>query len=105
MNAMTDNALGAISWPDRIEHYRRVIGRSAFMSYEDGWAFGVWFLGNSWAVKSGYYGGFPHGYLRKMKALFPGKSCVLHLLSGMADTVEFPAETLDIRPEMNPTYL
>ena len=45
MNAMTENALGAISWPDRIEHYRRVIGRSAFMSYEDGWAFGVWFFG------------------------------------------------------------
>jgi hypothetical protein len=48
----------ALSWPDRAENYRRVIHRAAYVSYEDGWAHGMWFLGNSWAVKSGYYGGY-----------------------------------------------
>ena len=40
-----------------------------------------------------------------MKALFPDKTHVLHLFSGMVDTAELPGDTLDIRPEMKPTYL
>jgi hypothetical protein len=94
-----------LTWPERIENYRQVIGRSAYMSYEDGWAYGVWFLGNSWAVKSKYYGGYPHGYLKRVKALFPDKQRVLHLFSGMVDVAQFPGDTLDIKPELNPTYL
>ena len=59
VDSMTEITLDPMTWPDRIEHYHRVIGRSAYMTYKDGWAF--WFLGNSWAVKSGDYGGYPHG--------------------------------------------
>jgi hypothetical protein len=97
----------SLTWPERIENYRKVIGRTAYIDagYEDGWAYGTWFLGNSWAVKSGYYGGYPHGYLRRVKALFPDKANVLHLFSGMVDTTEFFGDTVDIRPEMKPTYL
>ena len=53
-----------LSWPDRIENYRRVIRRAAYVHYEDGWTHGMWFLGNSWAVKSGYYGGYPQRWGR-----------------------------------------
>jgi hypothetical protein len=94
-----------LSWPARIENYRRVIRRAAYVSYEDGWAHGMWFLGNSWAVESGYYGGYPEGYLKRLRALFPDKRRVLHLFSGKVDIVQFPGETLDIRADMNPTYL
>jgi hypothetical protein len=99
-----DDPLNALTWPERIEHYRRVIGRSAYLTYEDGWVYGVWFLGNSWAVKSGYYGGYPQGYLKRLRALFPDKVRVLHLFSGRVDVAEFPGDTLDIRPELEPTY-
>jgi hypothetical protein len=95
----------ALTWPERAEHYRKVIGRSAFLSYEDGWAYGVWFLGNTWAVKSGYYGGYPAGYLKRLRALFPDKRSGLHLFSGMVDVEQFPGATLDVRPEMKPTFL
>ena len=66
------------------------------MSYEDGWAHGMWFLGNSWAVKSGYYGGYPQGYLKRLRALFPDKRRVLHLFSGRVNTAEFPGDTCDV---------
>jgi hypothetical protein len=75
------------------------------MTYEDGWAYGVWFLGNSWAVKSGYYGGYPQGYLKRVRALFTDKRRVLHLFSGMVDVTQLPGDTVDIRPETKPTFL
>lgn len=94
-----------LTWPDRIAHYRSVIKRSAYMTYEDGWAYGVWFLGNSWAVKSQYYGGYPHGYLKRVRALFPDKFMVLHLFSGKIDLTEFPGHTCDLNAELLPTYI
>ena len=52
LSTVNETSIGSsdMDWPARIEHYHKVIGRSAYMSYEDGWAYGVWFLGNSWAV-------------------------------------------------------
>jgi hypothetical protein len=96
-----------LTWPERIEHYRREIGRTAYIDagYEDGWAYGMWFLGNSWAVKSGYYGGYPQGYLRRVRALFPDKRRVLHLFGGLVDVTQLPGDTVDIRPETRPTFL
>jgi len=95
----------ALTWPQRIENYRRMIGRSAYLTFEDGWAYGVWFLGNSWAVKSGYYGGYPQGYLKRMRAIFPDKINTLHLFSGHVDVAEFPGDTCDINPALAPTYV
>ena len=94
-----------LTWPQRIEHYHKVIGRSAFTSFEDGWAYGVWFLGNSWAVKSGYYGGYPQGYLKRLRALFPDKLAPLHLFSGKVDTTAFPGDTVDINASLEPTFV
>jgi hypothetical protein len=94
-----------LTWPERAQHYRRVIGRSAFLNYEDGWAYGMWFLGNSWAVKSGYYGGYPQGYLKRLRALFPDKRRVLHLFSGRVNVADLPGDTCDINRELNPTFV
>ena len=94
-----------LTWPERIAHYRQTLDRSAYMTFEDGWAYGVWFLGNSWAVKSGYYGGYPQGYLKRLRALFPDKRRVLHLFSGMVDVTQFPGDTCDVNPERKPTYV
>jgi hypothetical protein len=94
-----------LTWPERIKHYHKIIGRSAYMSYEDGWAYGVWFLGNSWAAKSGYYGGYPCGYLKRVRALFPDKVKVLHLFSGHVDVGEFHGDTCDVNPNLNPTFV
>jgi hypothetical protein len=75
------------------------------VSYEDGWAHGMWFLGNSWAVKSGYYGGYPQGYLKRLRALFPDKRRVLHLFSGRVNTAEFPGDTCDVNASLEPTFI
>lgn len=107
MAPFDDNAspTRTLTWSERIAHYHQTIGRSAFMSYEDGWAYGVWFLGNSWAVKSGYYGGYPQGYLKRLRALFPDKQHPLHLFSGRVNIAEFPGDTCDINPSLEPTFV
>jgi hypothetical protein len=94
----------ALDWPAGIENYRRMMGRSAFLAMEDGWVFGTWFLGQSWRVPSGYYGGFPGDYLRRIAALFPDKQRVLHLFAGKVDQAALPGDTLDCREELQPTY-
>jgi hypothetical protein len=91
-----------LSWWERIANYRQKLDRSAFMSYEDGWAYGVWFLGNSWHVASGYYGGYPAGYLKRLRALFPDKQRALHLFSGKVDVAEFPGDTVTSTPNSTP---
>jgi hypothetical protein len=93
-------------WEDRIENYARMTGfpRSLFMS-EDGRAVGTWIMGNDYRVKSGYYGGYPAGYLRRVRALFPEKRRVLHLFSGRVDLSALPGDTVDINPALQPTYV
>jgi hypothetical protein len=90
----------------RIENYLLKTGypRSLFVS-EDGRLVGTWIMGQDYTVKSGFYGGFPAGYLRRIKALFPDKSNVLHLFSGKVDTIMMPGKTVDIKPEYCPDYV
>ena len=78
--------------------------RSLFLS-EDGRVVGTWIMGNAYGVKSGYYGGYPHGYLARIKALFPDKTTPLHLFSGRVDQSVMPGDTVDLNPDMEPTYL
>src|ERR1700689_5841182 len=95
----------------RITNYVRETGfpRSLFIS-EDGrivgtWIGGTWIMGNDYRVKSAYYGGYPAGYLRRIRSLFPEKRRVLHLFSGKVDLQELPGDTVDINPELAPTYV
>lgn len=93
-------------WPARIENYAKQTGfpTSVFLA-EDGRVVGTWIMGNSYKVASGYYGGYPAGYIRRIKALFPDKQNVLHLFSGKVDTAVMPGDTVDINAENNPTYV
>src|SRR5688500_10251527 len=93
-------------WQDRIENYVKQTGfpKSLFIA-EDNRVVGTWIMGNDYRVKSEYYGGYPAGYLRRMKALFPDKKSILHLFSGKVDLKIFPGDTVDINPSLKPTYL
>jgi len=62
-------------------------------------------MGNDYRVKSAYYGGYPAGYLKRVRALFPDKRRTLHLFSGKVDLAAFPGDTVDINPALRPTYL
>lgn len=95
-----------MDWEARITNYVRVTGfpRCLFLS-EDGRVVGTWIMGNDYRVKSGYYGGYPAGYLRRVKALFPDKKKVLHIFSGRVDLAALPGDTVDVNPELDPTYV
>lgn len=91
---------------DRIENYCRETGypRSLFEG-EDGRLVGTWVMGNNYRVKTGWYGGYPHGYLGRVKALFPDKQNPLHVFSGKVDQSVWPGDTVDLDPKLEPTYL
>ena len=95
-----------MKWEERILAYEKATGfpRSMFVA-ADGRVVGTWIMGNDYRVKSTYYGGYPAGYLRRIKALFPDKQKVLHLFSGKVDTALFPGDTVDILAANNPTYV
>lgn len=91
---------------ERIENYTKVTGFpcSLFLS-EDGRMVGTWIMGNAYGVKSGYYGGYPAGYLKRIRALFPDKNSPLHVFSGRVDQSVWPGDTVDLNPDVEPTYL
>jgi len=95
-----------MQWDERIENYAKETGfpKCLFVG-PDGRAVGTWIMGNDYRVKSTYYGGYPAGYLRRVKALFPDKKHVLHLFSGQVDLSTFPGDTVDINESLKPTYV
>ena len=91
-----------MQWDHRIDNYIAKTGfpKSLFAS-ADGRVVGTWIMGNDYRVKSEYYGGYPAGYLKRVKALFPDKKRVLHLFySGKVDLGVFPGDTVDINPAL-----
>lgn len=95
-----------MNWKERIENYRKETGfPEALFIAADGRVVGTWIMGNDYRVKSKFYGGYPAGYLKRMKALFPDKKNVLHLFSGKVDTLAFPGKTVDIRPNLKPDFV
>lgn len=94
-----------LTWPERIISYEEKTGfpNALFVSGDDR-VVGIFIMGNDYRVKSGYYGGYPATYLRRVRALFPDKQRTLHLFSGHVDQVEFPGDTVDINAALFPTY-
>lgn len=98
---LADAAL-ALSWQQRIDNLAKVTGfPKALFIAEDGRVVGTWIMGNDYRVKADdegdkLYGGYPAGYLRRIKALFPEKKRVLHLFSGQVDLDVMPGDTVDI---------
>jgi len=95
-----------VVWEDRIDSYVRQTGfpKSLFVA-DDGRVVGTWIMGNDYRVKSNYYGGYPAGYLRRVRALFPDKRRVLHLFSGKVDLTALPGDTVDVNADLGPTYV
>jgi hypothetical protein len=94
---------GSLTWPERIENYRRTIG-IPYLGHENGWTYGTWFMGNSYEKRNDYYGGFQGNFLKRIAALFPDRRRVLHLFACKVDLERFPGDTLDNRAELSPTY-
>ncbi len=95
-----------MNWLQRISNYEKVTGFPASLFVAgDGRVVGTFVMGNDYRVKSAYYGGYPAGYLKRMKALFPDKTKVLHLFSGKVDTTLIPGDTVDLNENNNPTFV
>lgn len=94
-----------MNWQQRIDAYVKATGfpRSLFIG-EDGRVVGTWIMGQDYRVKTGYYGGYPAGYLKRIAALFPDKHRVLHLFSGMVDQSIISGDTVDINADRGATY-
>lgn len=95
-----------MNWQDRITHYEQATGypQSLFVA-GDGRVVGTMIMGQNYRVKSSYYGGYPAGYLKRIKALFPDKQSVLHLFSGKVETEVFPGKTVDLNPDLEPDFV
>jgi hypothetical protein len=95
-----------MTWQERVAAYAKSTGfpDSLFIG-GDGRVVGTWIMGQNYRVKSDYYGGYPAGYLRRVKAMFPDKHRVLHLFSGKVDLASFPGDTVDLNPDLAPTYV
>jgi hypothetical protein len=90
----------------RIQSYTSKTGypESLFVG-GDGRIVGTWIMGNNYRVKSGYYGGYPHGYLKRVRAMFPEKVAPLHVFSGRVDQSAWPGDTVDLNSELESTYV
>lgn len=95
-----------MEWPDRIANYEREtkFPKSLFIGGDDR-VVGTWIMGNNYRVKSQFHGGYPASYLRRVKALFPDKNKILHVFSGKVDVAMMPGDTVDINPDLNPTFV
>jgi hypothetical protein len=95
-----------MDWPQRIANYERATSfpKSLFVG-GDGRVVGTWIMGNDYRVSSGFYGGYPAGYLKRVRSLFPDKQKALHLFSGQVDLTKFPGDTVDINDELKPTFV
>lgn len=95
-----------MNWNERIQNYVRETGfPEALFIGADGRVVGTWIMGNDYRVQSLYYGGYPAGYLRRIKSLFPDKNRVLHLFSGHVDKTIIPGKTVDLNPDLKPDYV
>jgi hypothetical protein len=95
-----------MTWQERILNYVKETGfpEALFVGADDR-VVGTWIMGNDYRVQSEYYGGYPAGYLRRIKSLFPDKKSVLHLFSGHVDKSIIPGKTVDLNGDLNPDYI
>lgn len=97
---------GALTPQDRVDAYAASVRFPLPLFVGgDGRIVGTWVMGNNYTVASGYYGGYPHGYLVRLRALFPEKRKVLHVFSGHVDLDALPGDTVDLNADLHPTYV
>lgn len=88
---------------DRVDNYNKWLGSECLFFDGSGRIGGTWYIGNNYAKKNDYYGGYQGNYLKRVSALFPDKKSVLHLYAGMADVVDLPGDKMDINPQTDDT--
>lgn len=86
----------------RIDLYRAAFPDFAPLYLMNGRIEGLWIMGNDYRVKSGYYGGYPAGYIPRVMAMFPDARSVLHLFSGMVEKTHPDHVTFDLNPDRKP---
>jgi hypothetical protein len=99
-----DEKMPLRNWPERIANYEHELKRPAYLACERDWTFGMWLIGNSYQKKTTLYGGFQGDILKRIAALMFDRKRVLHIFAGDVDLSVLPGDTLDIRPETNPTF-
>lgn len=93
----------AFSLQERAEFYRQAFPDYPPLAVWGRWLYGVWEIGNNYRGRSGYYGEYPPGYLKRVRALFPEADKVLHLCAGRVASGYWPTEVkLDIRADVRP---
>ncbi|WP_052033857.1 hypothetical protein [Sphingobium sp. HDIP04] len=103
---MTPDIIAALGPADRINAYAAATGYpNGLFIGGDGRIVGTWIMGNNYRVRSSYYGGYPAGYLRRVRAMFPEKRSALHVFSGKVDLDAFPGKRVDINPELEPDFV
>lgn len=86
-----------------IENYNNTFPKWPPLLSTERWIYGIWMIGNDYRNKTNYYGAYPHGYLRRVKALFPNSQKICHVFSGTAEKGYWPNEiSLDINPKLSP---
>ena len=89
----------AMTPADRVVHYERSTKFPAGLFIGgDGRIVGTWIMGNDYRT-NGHFGGYPAGYLRRIRAMFPDKRALLHLFSGRVDLAVLPGDTVDLDRE------
>ena len=88
-----------ITLQERIDNYKKVtkLPQSLFID-ETGRINGVFIMGNNYKT-AGDYGAYPHGYLKRMLALFPDSIPSLQLFS-----VNLPSSTEYVRFDLHPEH-
>jgi hypothetical protein len=91
--------------PFDIDNYHKVFKKYPKCLLESaGRVYGVWAIGNYYKRKVGYHGEYPPSYLKRVHALFPQQTRVLHLFAGTIE--EYPgATTVDLNPTLKPTIV
>ena len=83
----------------RVEHYRQTDPRWELFNERNGRIIGTIYIGNNYAKKNDYYGGYQGNYLKRIRALFPEKVAPAHLYAGQCDDKDFPGTLYDINPQ------
>jgi hypothetical protein len=99
-----DDPLNPLTWPERIAHYGRERKRPAYLATEGEWTFGMWLIGNSYQKTASLYGAFQGDILKRIRDLMFDRKRVLHIFAGDVDLSVLSGDTLDLRPETNPTF-
>ena len=90
--------------PFDIDNYHNVFNKyPKCLMKSEGRVYGQIFIGNYYKREHPYYGSYPPSYLKRMRALFGNRKPALHLFGGMVDAEE-GEDTVDINPDLNPTY-